>query len=236
MNKLWVLILAGCLSIPAFEINEAAAKKEAAAQLGEFRAPAKGETMEIGLRDGSRLKGTLAKLTAEKIYLEVEAGATKIYRTEELAADSKWKFFKAEYDRKLRALMLEIIEDKKIEAAVKDKKAAAMMLKTEEKKTVAAPTAPPKVEEKKTLSAIKKSFANFALPPADAVLELELADGAKVSGKINKVNGQKVYLEVEEGRIEIYKRDKIAADHRWKLFKEDFDKKAKAAIDEFKAE
>ncbi len=216
----------------ALEINQESVKKEAIAQIGEFQLPENGSKIELELRDGVKIKGALVKVTADKIYLEVEADATHICKLEQLAPGSKWKFFKAEYDKKLKTVIDEIIEDKKVEAEVKDKKAAGLALK---KETGKQPDAP-KVEEKKSVESIKKEFGEFKLPEKDSVFELELTDGTKISGKINKVKLNKVYVEVEEGRVSIHKQDKISPNSRWKLFKDDFDKKLKDTIDEFKAE
>lgn len=220
----------------ALEINKESVRKEAVARIGEFQPPEQGSTIEIELRDGAKIKGKLSKVVADKIYVDVEDGATNVYKPEQLAAGSKWKFFKAEYDKKLKAEIDEITEDKRVEAEVKEKKAAALAVKTEDKKETPKQPAAPVVEEKKTVDSIKKEFGEFKLPGKDSVFELELSDGTKISGKINKLNGNKVYLEVEEGRVSVYKRDKISPNSRWKLFKEDFDKKLKDTIDEFKAE
>jgi len=216
----------------ALEINQEAVRKEAIAQIGEFQLPENGSKIELELRDGAKIKGALVKVTADKIYLEVEADATHICKLEQLAPGSRWKFFKAEYDKKLKTVIDEITEDKKAEAEVRDKKAAGLALKKEAEK----PPDTPKVEEKKTVESIKKEFGEFKLPEKDSVFELELTDGTKVSGKINKVKQNKVYVEVEEGRVSIHKQDKISPNSRWKLFKDDFDKKLKDTIDEFKAE
>lgn len=215
----------------ALEINQESVRKEAIAQIGEFQPPENGSKVELELRDGVKIKGALSKVTADKINLDVEDGATHIYKVEQLAPGSKWKFFKAEYDKKLKIVIDEITEDKKVEAEVKEKKAAGLALKKETEKQ--PETA--KVEEKKTVESIQKEFGEFKLPEKDSIFELELTDGTKISGKINKVKQNKVYVEVEEGRVSIHKQDKISPNSRWKLFKEDFDKKLKDTIDEFKA-
>lgn len=220
----------------ALEINKESVRKEAVARIGEFQPPEQGAIIELELRDGAKIKGTLSKMVADKIYLDVEDGATNVYKPEQLATGTKWKFFKAEYDKRLKAEIDEITEDKRVEAEVKEKKAAALAVKADEKKDAQKPPVTPKVEEKKTVDSIKKEFGEFKLPDKDSVFELELSDGTKISGKINKLNGNKVYLEVEEGRVSVYKREKISPNSRWKLFKEDFDKKLKDVIDEFKAE
>ena len=219
----------------AVEINKESVRQEAIARIGEFQHPEQGSIIELELKDGSKIKGSLSKLSADKIYLDVEDGATNVYKTEQLAG-AKWKFFKAEYDKKLKAEMDEITEDKRVEAEVKEKKAANQTAKPDQKKEPEKQPESPKVEEKKTVESIKKGFGEFKIPDKDSVFELELSDDTKVSGKISKVNGNKVYLEVEEGRISVYKRDKILPNSRWKLFKDDFDKKVKDAVDEFKAE
>lgn len=236
MKKLLFMLALGCLPLMALEINKESVRKEAVARIGEFQPPEQGSTIEIELRDGAKIKGKLSKVVADKIYVDVEDGATNVYKPEQLAASSKWKFFKAEYDKKLKAEIDEITEDKRVEAEVKEKKAAALAVKTEDKKETPKQPAAPVVEEKKNVDSIKKEFGEFKLPDKDSVFELELSDGTKISGKINKLNGSKVYLEVEEGRVSVYKRDKISLNSRWKLFKEDFDKKLKDTIDEFKAE
>ena len=220
----------------ALEINKESVRKEAVARIGEFQPPEQGAKIELELRDGAKIKGTLSKMVADKIYLDVDDGATNVYKPEQLATGSKWKFFKAEYDKRLKAEIDEITEDKRVEAEVKDKKAAVSAVKTEEKKDAQKQSVTPKIEEKKSVDSVKKEFGEFKLPDKDSVFELELSDGTKVSGKINKLNGNKVYLEVEEGRVSVYKREKISPNSRWKLFKEDFDKKLKESIDEFKAE
>lgn len=219
----------------AVEINKESVRKEAIARIGEFQPPEQGSKIELELKDGSKIKGSLSKVTADRIYLDVEDGATNVYKTEQLAG-SKWKFFKAEYDKKLKAEIDEITEDRRVEAEVKEKKAAVQTVKADDKIEPGKQPESPKVEENKTVDSIKKGFGEFKIPDKDSVFELELSDDTKVSGKISKVNGNKVYLEVEEGRISVYKRDKILPNSRWKLFKDDFDKKVKDAVDEFKAE
>jgi hypothetical protein len=237
MKKLLFVVALGCFPIMALEIDKTSVRKEAIAQIGEFQPPEKGSKVELELRDGAKIKGALSKVAAEKIYLEVEAGATNVYKLEQLAPGSKWKFFKTEYDKKLKTVIDEITEDKRVEAEVKEKKVAGQALKPDEKKETEKQAEPPKVEEKKkNVESIKKEFGEFKTPGKDSVFELELSDGTKVSGKINKVNENKVYLEVEEGTVSIHKRDKISPNSRWRLFKDDFDKKLKDAIDEFKAE
>lgn len=220
----------------AAEINKESVRQEAVARIGEFQPPEQGSAIEVELRDGAKIKGTLSKVAADKIYVDVEDGATNVYKPDQLATGSKWKFFKAEYDKRLKAEIDEITEDKRVEAEVKDKKAAALAVKADDKKETQKQPAAPVVEEKKTVDSIKKEFGEFKLPDKDSIFELELSDGTKISGKINKVNGNKVYLEVEEGRVAVYKKDKISPNSRWKLFKDDFDKKLKDSIDEFKAE
>ena len=236
MKKLLFMLVLGCLPVMAMEINKESVRKEAVARIGEFQPPEQGSKIELELRDGAKVKGTLSKMVADKIYLDVEDGATNVYKPEQLATGTKWKFFKAEYDKRLKAEIDEITEDKRVEAEVKEKKAAALAVKADEKKDAQKQTVTPKVEEKKTVDSIKKEFGEFKLPDKDSVFELELSDGTKIAGKINKLSGNKVYLEVEEGRVSVYKREKISPNSRWKLFKEDFDKKLKESIDEFKAE
>jgi RNase P/RNase MRP subunit p29 len=236
MKKLLFMVALGCFSVMGIEINKESVKKEAIAQIGEFQIPENGSKVELELRDSTKIKGSLSKVTADKIYLEVEDGAINVYKPEQLAPGFRWKFFKAEYDKKLKTVIDEIIEDKKVEAAVKEKKAAALALKVSEKKETEKKTDTPKVEEKKSVESIKKEFGEFKAPTKDSVFELELTDGTQMSGKVSKVSGNKVYLEIEEGRVSVHKRDKILPNSRWKLFKEDFDKKLKDTIDEFKAE
>ncbi len=236
MKTLLFVVALGCFSVMALEINKESVKKDAIAQIGEFQLPENGSKIELELRDGSKIKGTLSKMAADKIYLDVEDGATNVYKPEQLAPGSKWKFFKAEYDKKLKTVIDEITEDKRVEAEVKEKKAAALALKPGEKKETEKKPDAPKVEEKKSVESIKKEFGEFKTPAKDAEFELELTDGTKISGKVSKVSGNKVYLEIEEGRVSVHKRDKILPNSRWKLFKEDFDKKLKDAVDEFKAE
>ena len=105
------MLVLGCLPVMAMEINKESVRKEAVARIGEFQPPEQGSKIELELRDGAKIKGTLSKMVADKIYLDVEDGATNVYKPEQLAPGSKWKFFKAEYDKKLKAELDEITEE-----------------------------------------------------------------------------------------------------------------------------
>ena len=103
MKKL-VLIIIGCLVFAS--VCRADARNEAAKIPDEFKVPAFGAKIELKLEDGRTIKGMFVEVTPEKVYVEVEGPVKLGFDRNDIAAGSRWQFFKPDYDKKMAALAL----------------------------------------------------------------------------------------------------------------------------------
>ena len=78
------------------------------------------------------------------------------------------------------------------------------------------------VEQSKQVPVVKKAPGVFKFPGKDEVFEIELRNGRKIPGKVKDIVENKVYFELGEGAVTIYKQENIAMSSRCRLFKEDF--------------
>ena len=95
-------------------ICRADVKNESAKTPVEFKAPAYGAKIELKLEDGRIIKGMFLEIAQEKVYVEAEGPVKLSFDRNEIAANSRWQFFKADYDKKLAEQTLEADRQNKL--------------------------------------------------------------------------------------------------------------------------
>ncbi len=94
----------------------------------EFKVPDVGSDIELELKDGRIIRGKCNKITSDKIYIGT-TGVIVGYKQNEITSDSRCKFFKSAYDKKIADNILKL---------KKDEAEAAEQAKTMKKRDVGA--------------------------------------------------------------------------------------------------
>ena len=132
-NVLLLVILIACFCTCYTFIGDDALTNTDNKKLDEFKTPEVGTDIELELKDGRIIRGKCNKITSDKIYIGT-TGVIVGYKQNEITSDSRCKFFKSAYDKKITDNILKLKKESESLAAQKKARDEAEAAKQEQEK------------------------------------------------------------------------------------------------------